>query len=133
MKVSPELEAAILATPGVVVKHGAPLPSHTPKPIVETVDEKAFQSEVVKLAKRNGWLVFHPWLSIKSTAGWPDLAMAKAVGDKGRLILAELKTETGTLSAPQLDWAEVLELVAGIEYFIWRPSNWERIMEVLAG
>lgn len=89
--------------------------------------EREFQEQVVQLARLLGWAVYHPWLSVKSTQGWPDLAMAK----RGRLVLAELKSEKGQLSDAQAGWLDLLRTVSGIEVFCWRPSDWDTIERVL--
>ena len=54
--------------------------------------EKAFQSQVVSLAHILGYRVYHPWISIRSERGWPDLALFKP----GRFLLIELKTDEFT-------------------------------------
>src|SRR5688500_20234063 len=56
--------------------------------------EKEFMRQVSDLARIFGWRVYHPWLSIHSERGWPDVAICKPP----RLILAELKTERGKVS-----------------------------------
>lgn len=89
--------------------------------------EAQFQTQVVQLARLMGWAVYHPWLSVRSTAGWPDLALVR----NGRLILAELKTDTGKLTAAQEGWLNELSKVKGIEVSIWRPGLWPEIEAVL--
>lgn len=91
-------------------------------------------------------LIYHPRYSLGSEPGWPDLTLIRA-RDK-RLIFAELKAEKGVLSARQ---AEVLDLLRCLEFdgtsidplanrfrvgpqvevHVWRPSDIERITEVL--
>lgn len=122
MKLPPDLVQKILATPGVVVGPGVA----TELPRIEAIDEKSFQSEVVRLAKRNRWLCFHPFDSRKSVAGFPDLTLVR-----DRVIFAELKTDNGELSAPQMTWRDAL-LAAGAEWYLWRPSMWSEIERILA-
>jgi len=89
--------------------------------------EKAWQSQVVAAAKLLGWKVYHPWLSIKSTAGWPDLALCK-----GRvLILAEMKREGKEPSTKQQEWLDALDRVPGVLTFVWKPSEWDDVVKVL--
>lgn len=104
--------------------------------------EKAFQSAVLELAERRGWKTAHfhdsrrevtrPGgkrlvIGDKAAAGFPDLVMVR----ERRMILAELKTETGKLSAAQAEWGMHLEFFAdmtdGVDYFIWRPIHWPQI------
>ena len=97
-----------------------------------TVTEKHFQQDVVNLARMRGWLVFHPWNSRHSAAGFPDLCMVRA----GRIVFAELKTEKGKASPAQREWLGELGRVAQIagpdvQVFLWRPSQFDEIVEVL--
>lgn len=90
--------------------------------------EKDFQAQVVDLARLYGYRVYHPWLSIRSERGWPDLALFKP----GRFLLAELKTEKGKLTEKQVEMLADLE-ASGVEVHIWRPSDWDALHEVLRG
>lgn len=120
-------ERLALERPGGSVTSAAP--ARPAEPADEFKDESAFQAAVIKEAKKLSWLIFHPWLSIKSKAGWVDLAMARG----NRLILAELKTETGKLSAAQENWKERLETIGGnVTYAVWQPHDWATIMATLA-
>lgn len=58
--------------------------------------ERQFMQQVVDLARLGGWRVYHPWVSIRSAPGYPDLTLAKA-GEP--LLFCELKTDTGALTA----------------------------------
>jgi hypothetical protein len=103
--------------------------------------EAQFERAVRELAEHCGWLVHHPWSSKRSTAGWPDLAMAR---DR-RLVLAELKTEKGRVSREQRAWLDALgefddrDMLAAslngslprLMVCLWRPSDWEFIRGVL--
>jgi VRR-NUC domain len=94
--------------------------------------ERQFERAVVEYAELNHWLVYHTFDSRRSNPGFPDLVMTRA----GALIFAELKTEKGRLSRAQKQWIGDLEAVAGwptdaVEVFVWRPSTWPEIEEVL--
>jgi hypothetical protein len=91
------------------------------------ITEAEFQRQVIDLAKLYRWLVYHPMLSKWSERGWPDLALIR--GD--RLIFAELKRETGKTSAHQDVWLAALADVPAIEVYLWRPSDIEKIADVL--
>lgn len=88
--------------------------------------EKDWQRQVVDLARLFGFRVFHPWLSIRSEKGWPDLALFRP----GRFLLAELKTETGKLTASQESMIADLR-AAGVEVHVWRPTDLDHVVEVL--
>ena len=82
------------------------------------ITERALQDAVVDLARYLGWKTFHVYDSRRSEAGWPDLALVRE-----RLILIELKSAKGKLSAAQCEWLLALE-DAGVETYIFRPCHW---------
>lgn len=102
-------------------------------------DEQAFQATVVDVAHLAGWRVAHFRAARTSMgwrvpvtadgAGWPDLVLVRPP----RLIFAELKSEIGTVKPRQLEWLEVLRLLPQAEVFVWRPSDWDSLVEVLTG
>lgn len=94
----------------------------------ESWSEREFQAHVRTLAEALGWTVWCTWRSTHSPEGEPDLRMARPP----RYIVAELKTMTGTLTAKQSHAREVLERCPGVEYKLWRPSDWEEIERTLA-
>ena len=81
--------------------------------------ERQFQQQVIDMARMLGWEVYHPWLSVHSMPGWPDLALVKPP----RLVLAELKSERGKATEAQQKWLALLGECAGVEVFLWRPSD----------
>ena len=90
------------------------------------VTEKQFQATVIEYAERLGYLVYHTYDSRRSQRGFPDLVMVK----EGRLVMAELKRETGRTKPEQAEWLRLLRS-AGVEAYIWRPSTWPEIESVL--
>lgn len=94
---------------------------------VHIYSEKQFQQVVVDLARDLGWMVYHTYNSRRSEPGFPDLTMVR----RGRVIFAELKTEEGKLAPEQDVWLTSLAECEDIEVYVWRPSEWEDIQEVL--
>jgi hypothetical protein len=97
--------------------------------------EAIFQDQVIRLAKMQGWLIFHaspkmvrPGVWRSDGRGFPDLVLVHK-GGRG-IIYAELKTDLGRLSEHQLDWGEAI-LTAGGEYHVWRPQHLQAIAERL--
>jgi hypothetical protein len=90
--------------------------------------EKQFQQQVKDLAKILGWKYYHTWRSFHSPAGFPDCVMVKGC----RVIFAELKTEKGKVSEKQQEWITALSGTNN-ETYVWRPSDWDDIVEVLRG
>lgn len=94
---------------------------------VPALTEKEFLRQVVDLARLFRWRTYHPWLSVRSERGWPDLALCRPP----RLVLAELKSERGKTSPSQDEWLALLAAVHGVETFLWRPSDLDHIAEIL--
>ena len=92
-----------------------------------SLSERDFQAQVVQLAKLTGWRVYHTYDSRRSNPGFPDLVLVRAP----RVILAELKRERGRVTAAQREWGETLRACPGVEYYLWRPSDWDEIEQVL--
>ena len=119
--------------------------------------EKQFQDKVVAYAILCGWLVHHvkpgmtgrgQWLTnVQGHPGFPDLVLAHPGRNKSLnqrrgpmqpcLILAELKAQNGRLSEQQKQWFDVLDEIKHWTYDfyveLWRPSDWPRIEQLLAG
>lgn len=119
--------------------HGAAAPSRSPAPKLPAETERAFQNKVIHLAKLCHWECYHTWNSQHSEPGYPDLTLVRK-GDgcasvppqaRTRIIFAELKAEKGRLSAAQRKWLGLLSANEGVEVFVWRPSDWQQIVEVL--
>lgn len=118
MKLPPELEQKVLEMAGESAKgtHPAPEPE---------ISEKEFDAKVVDYAERRGWLSYHTWNSRRSAKGFPDRVFVRE-----RVVWAELKDESGAMSKEQREWRDALQR-AGAEWYLWRPSDWSRIVEIL--
>lgn len=92
------------------------------------MSEKAFQAEVIRLAKRNGWKFYHTHDSRKCVAGFPDLLLLRGPV----AIAAELKVGDNRPTADQLSWLEAFADV-GARAVVWHPDDWEEIGRTLAG
>ncbi len=105
------------------------------------INEKDFQQSVVELARALDWIVGWTHDARKSEPGEPDLRMVHK--EQGRVLFVELKSEKGKLTKgrwnkagtrwlPGQDtWAEALNACPGTEYYLFRPSDWDEIEEVL--
>lgn len=94
---------------------------------LKDVSEKEFMEQVVKAARWLGCLVFHTYDSRRCSPGFPDLVIVR-----GRIVFAELKTEIGRVTPEQQTWIQSLRR-AGVECHVWRPSDMDRIIEILSG
>jgi hypothetical protein len=99
------------------------------------MSEDDFQTRVIQTAKLNGWRVTHfravklpsgRWATpLQGDAGFPDLALAR----DGVVILAELKSEAGTVDPEQRKWLDAIGPEHGR---VWRPSDWKAIVSELS-
>lgn len=103
---------------------------------LKPITEAEFQQQVIQLAQLRGFSVAH-FRPARTSRGWrtpvqgngrgfPDLIMCRG----NRLVAAELKSATGKLTAEQSDWLVALAN-AGVECYVWRPSDWDEIEETL--
>jgi len=95
-----------------------------------TLSEKAFSQQVFDLVRLTGWRVarFPTWRPTGTTPGFPDIVAAR----RGRrTLVAELKTETGKLTPAQREWLWLLAEAGGVDVYVWRPSNWRQVVQML--
>ena len=115
---------------GTVREVGTP---HGP-PSLSAESEHHFLARILALAKQHGWLSYHTHDSRKSAPGFPDIVVVKPPSvhhKEGRLVFAELKTRTGKLTAAQHQWISILHTVQGIDCYVWRPQDWDTIVDIL--
>ena len=91
------------------------------------LSERDFQAQLIQLAELTGWRTYHTYDSRRSNPGFPDLVLVRAP----RVIFAELKRERGRVTDAQRAWAEELAECAGVEYYLWRPSDWDEVEMIL--
>lgn len=84
------------------------------------MSETDLQASVVELARRLGFLVYHVYDSRKSAPGFPDLVLLHK--RSGNLLVAELKSATGTVTPEQDEWLRAFALRGAA--FLWRPEHW---------
>lgn len=92
--------------------------------------EAQLLAAVRQLARLRGWRCYHTHDSRRSEPGFPDLVLVHA-GHR-RLVFAELKTETGRLSAEQRAWLADLDAV-GAEAHVWRPADLPHVIPTALG
>lgn len=99
------------------------------------LSERDFQKQVLDLARLRGWLVAHTYDSRLATGtGYPDLCLCRpgrVVGEVGRLLFCELKTERGRLRPEQKVWLEALRSVPNLEVYLWKPHDMDEIIQIL--
>lgn len=94
--------------------------------------EDDLQARVIDLAQLHGWRVAHfraartgrGWRTpVEGDPGFPDLVLARG----GRVILAELKSDTGRVEDTQHAWLFAL----GKHGRLWRPRDWPAVRDEL--
>lgn len=83
----------------------------------ERMTENQLLAGVRARCKALGLLVYHTHLSTRSEPGYPDLTI---LGRK--VLLRELKTEVGKVTADQDQWLTGLAVV-GQDADVWRPAD----------
>lgn len=101
--------------------------------------ENEFSTLVRDVARLAGWRGYHTYDSRRSNHGFPDWVFVR----NGRIVFAELKAENGRVSDAQREWLDELEKAegmtdphgyrGGVEVHLWRPSDWDAIVETLTG
>ena len=98
----------------------------------DTELEKDFQERVCHLARLYHWRIYSiPDSRRVSMAGYPDLTMWNV--QQKRLIFAELKREKGKVSESQKIVLSELGQLVQCEVYVWRPSDWDSIIEIMKG
>ena len=89
------------------------------------ITERQFANQIIDLCKLFGWLYYRAWIS---PSGYPDIILVRPP----RVILVELKTEKGQPTESQWIWLYTLQHCPGVECYLWRPSDFEAITEILS-
>lgn len=101
-------------------------------PRMPAMTEKQLARIVKDAAETFGWRRYHTHRSDFSPAGFPDETLVRG----HRLIFAELKSDTGKLSAGQQDWLADLGVdfphrITDVHAYLWRPSDVDDIARIL--
>lgn len=98
--------------------------------------ERELQDAVIKLARLLGWRSAH-FRPAMTTHGWrtavqgdgkgfPDVVLIR----DERLVVAELKSDSGQLTNEQDQWLAAWRSV-GAEVHVWRPEDLQTIADIL--
>lgn len=99
--------------------------------------ERDFRGQVIDLARLMGWRVAHFRPALRQSgkwstpvqadgAGFPDLVLVRPP----RIIFAELKVARRKPTPQQQAWLQDLA-ECPVEVYLWRPSDWEVIVDTL--
>lgn len=95
--------------------------------MTQKLSEKEYQAHIVAAAQTLGWTIYHTYNSRRSTRGFPDLVLVRPP----RVIFAEVKTLKGEVTPVQGYWRDDLEACPGVEYYLWRPKDWDSVVDAL--
>ncbi len=98
------------------------------------VTEQAFQAQVERYARLCAWTPYHTYNSQRSAPGFPDLVLIRVGADGvGQLVVAELKTVSGKVSAAQEHWLWLFGAVPGVTVKLWHADDdgWRDIERTL--
>lgn len=109
-------------------------------PTLPPLTEAAFLRQVLELAALLGWHGAHFRAALTARgwrtpvqgsigAGFVDVVLVSAA--RRRVLFVELKSDTGRPSPDQVFVGELL-VAAGAEYRLWRPRDWDAIVEDLS-
>lgn len=100
--------------------------------------ERFFQQQVIELARTLGYKVAHFRPAQNARGDWrtPVAADGKGFPDlvltgRGKVIFAELKTDSGVLTPEQREWIEALHAAGHEHVYVWRPKQLDEIRAVL--
>ena len=111
-----------------------PNPATKPKPSkykLAEISEKEFQSQVIELARKCGYLIYHTYDSRRCVSGFPDLILVHPARVDCGIIVAELKRETATATKEQVEWLTAFGRSGCGKVYLWRPSDLPVIAEIL--
>ncbi len=89
--------------------------------------EAEYQAQIVKLAKAQGWRVYHTYDSRRSEPGFPDLILVRGP----TMLCMEVKREDGMMTPEQQGWLTALNQVRTVSAVPVRPSHWGIVAELL--
>ena len=107
------------------------------------LSEKDFLKQIIALAQTLGWSCAHfktahiqrgdgsNYYATPVQAdgkGFPDLVLLRPP----RLLFIELKTDRGRPTPGQCKWQTELNSIPGVHAFMFRPSDWDRLVSLLS-
>ncbi len=91
------------------------------------ITESAWQTQVCRMARQQGFAIYHTRYALGSEPGFPDLVLIRPP----RVVFTELKTDHGRLTDKQRFWADLLLACPSVEYYLWRPFMVEYVARVI--
>jgi hypothetical protein len=89
--------------------------------------EKSWQQTVKSAAAMSGWFCLHFPNAVINPSGWVDLICFR----DGATLLLELKNETGTLGAKQIEMHETLAHYGHTVHVLRPQQSWDAILDLL--
>lgn len=106
--------------------HAKPAPVLSARDVLDQqVSEKQLQQNIINLARKCGYYVYHTWNSQHSEKGFPDLTIVAE-----QLIFIEVKDEFRKVTPEQRDILHRLRR-AGCVAIVARPHDWPMVEHML--
>jgi hypothetical protein len=106
--------------------------------LLGAINERDYQDRIVELGRTFGWRAAHFGTANTGKGfrtpvrydgkGFPDLVLVHDVWQ--RVILREVKAKRGVVSPEQAAWGVLLTL-AGADYAVWYPTDWDDVVATL--
>jgi len=87
--------------------------------------ESGLQQKVLDYCKENGWPCFHDRSRKKNEPGWPDNFIFLP---GGKIVLIELKSESGTFRKEQKEKRLILEYLG---HHVFQARSFKRVVEII--
>lgn len=98
---------------------------HGPAP-APVVSERTFMQAIIRLAKQQGYMIFHVYDSRRSPEGFMDLVLVHPTARERPALFWELKTATGQVTPAQAAWVDALDGRTTVSRVV-RPADLEEI------
>lgn len=101
----------------------------SPRAVVDAAQsEEDYQAQIVELAERLGWRVYHTYNSQHSARGFPDLILIRGI----TLLALEVKSSKAKEPPPeQVGWIGAFKQVRRVYADFAYPKHWEDLKDTL--
>jgi hypothetical protein len=102
------------------------------------ISEAAFTAQLLELCHTLGWYMVH-FRAARTSRGWRTPIQGDGIGypdtclfspSQKRIVWAELKRDSCKPTPEQLAWGEVIK-ATGHEWYLWKPKDFDSIVEIL--
>jgi hypothetical protein len=103
-----------------------------PPELIGRIPEKVYMAQLITAANLLGYRSYHTYDSRRCESGFPDLLLLGTGKRSGRMLVVEVKRESGKTTPEQDAWLESFR-ACGVPAYVWRPSDYDDAIAVLEG